>query len=260
MAPVAPCRLGTQVATLRESHIIPAWCYERAKHDESGRVKQLLFYDGFKGTIAYSDRQLKEYLLCAKCEQAFSAGFENYVSTVAAQKDRSFPALANVTATQNKRIVSQDGSKSLYSSGSLDVDKLARFAASVIWRASISTHPHVDEVQLGPYEEPVREYLLNRTPLPNTVSVCMRLLTKSEMQSALFLPFSKRFAGGWMHQFLVNGLYFTVHVGQGVERVYRDLCITRGRWVSLDDAEDMAQLLAQDLRASTPKGKHAREV
>src|ERR1035438_9226494 len=102
--PIAPCRLCGQVRELRDSHIVPAWCYERIRHGPEGRQDAPVLLDAATERAVYSTRQISEHLLCHACEEAFSVD-EGYTSGILVQEDATFPWLEMVPGGAEERVV-----------------------------------------------------------------------------------------------------------------------------------------------------------
>jgi hypothetical protein len=89
---------------------------------------------------------------------------------------KNFPVLDALSA-QTPRLV--DGGTKLYAGAkvkSLDMDKIVYFAVSVFWRGAVhqwtsSLRSEAPDVHLCAYEEPIRQFLLGTSPLPDDVAL-----------------------------------------------------------------------------------------
>lgn len=93
------------------------------------------------------------------------------------------------------------------------VDTLVYFALSVFWRAAVHTWktPGGDvKIELGPYEEAIRLYLLDKSKFPVNVIVTIRV---SNFHQLLWPPTEKRRPGFRMFTFGIPGLVFDMAAG-----------------------------------------------
>ena len=75
----------------------------------------------------------------------------------------------------------------------IDRDALAYFALSIFWRASIHVWDRKKKdpiIDLGPYNEGVRKYLLGETSFPDNVSLFMVVCDDPESQDVFYLNYA----------------------------------------------------------------------
>jgi hypothetical protein len=165
------CKLCLKVAEIQRSHLVPAAMYKYATDPGSERPNtERVDRRGRRPVI----RQVRAPLLCRECELRISEGGENWMmKQVWHGKTQRFPLLDLLTIAME-----MPGSKGTTFSGrdcGIDTDKLGYFALSVLWRAAVREWPtEKDEryqIQLGEYEEVLRQYLLGTTDFPRIVSL-----------------------------------------------------------------------------------------
>lgn len=139
------CKLCGKEATLRMSHIIPRSYYRRLKKESS----QLLLVSSGDETPKRSNADPKERLLCNECEQYLSSAYEAYGTTI-------FKKSENVIRSDNYIVINGFNYKRTY-----------LFYISILWRASLSTHPNFQTVLL---EESLQE-LLRQCILSNNLKI-----------------------------------------------------------------------------------------
>ena len=138
------CHLCRKDADLQNSHIFPEFFYTEM-YDEKHRFF-LLSSDPMKKE-QFVQKGLREELLCHECERLFS-GWEDYGRRV---------------LYGGIEIQSAQGDGALYLKD-LDFPKFRLFQLSLLWRMGISKLKFFEQVQLGPYEEKIRQMLLALEP------------------------------------------------------------------------------------------------
>ena len=247
--PVEACKLCGTVTTLKWSHIMPAWSYRRAS--ETGSNSRLV--DIRDGVAMYRSNQYAEYMLGGECEQLFG-DLETYTSKVTLLASGEFPALAE--AKKSAQVGRADVS-------ALDLNKLVRFAVSVVWRAHVSRE--FAEVSLGPYAKGLADYLRDeRATLPDSARVLLQLLAPSAdalpIDRILIPPTVARKAGNHAHNFVLVGMWFQVMVGQSFPPREVLPCLERDRACVITDGELLTRIVSETRAAATPKGTFARRL
>lgn len=162
--------------------------------------------DGYSYTTS---KQLKDYLLCERCEHEFHSRGENWVMANCFRDDKTFKIREMLQAAGP---VNADPEIEIYSAGSIpqfEVKSLVYFAMSVFWRAAVHVW-RVDGreygISLGPYEEPLRRYLRGQSPFPDRMALIVRVPGKSELFPTAYPPQSNNQAGFHSHQFSIPGI------------------------------------------------------
>lgn len=139
------CKLCLQQRELRNSHIIPEFLY-KLTYDEKHRAIDV---DVDASTVKFSQKGLRERLLCSVCEGRLNT-LETYFATIWYSK----------AVTPKGLIDLKSGTLSLQ----VDHANFKLFHLSILWRASVSTLPYFSRVNLGPYEEGIRQMVLTLNP------------------------------------------------------------------------------------------------
>ncbi len=135
----APCKLCHQVRDLRNSHVIPELCYLHA-YDHAHRAQK---FEADSGKRRLIQKGLREQLLCDDCESRLSkweSAFKQHWYTGSALPATVPPGLVTVSG--------------------FDYTAFKLFHLSIFWRASVATTDDFNTVDLGPYEEKIRQMLL----------------------------------------------------------------------------------------------------
>lgn len=139
------CRLCHQEAELRESHILPKFLYQSLLNNN--RQIMAITGHGHRGWKPLQDGE-KENLFCERCEQHFNQHFEKPFRELWLETK----PLPNPWSDSSARSITVD-----YSTFKL-------FHLSVLYRASVTSLPTFDNVELGAHTEKIRKLLLNRDP------------------------------------------------------------------------------------------------
>jgi hypothetical protein len=271
------CRLHGEEAELMDSHILPRWAWRRAiQSDATKRVGHVS-----RGTFTDTGEQVKEPLLCSSCEQRLGV-WDEYASQVSRQLDGSFPARDRSLPIDTNDL--SDGVEAIVDASALNLSDIATFAASVVWRASVSSKC---EARLGPkYEEEFARYLRGCAQFPACGRLFLYLIDPKGTSCAdemFALPKSKRVdvdrsidnrwakvrlnlfsveadAYNTMHEFVVFGMHFMLLVGARLPRDGDDYCLVRtGRaWIGLPQGRTAE--LWKSVLAATPKGDRATRM
>jgi hypothetical protein len=111
------------------------------------------------------------------------------------------------------------------------VSKIAYFSLSVIWRAGVhqwKQYGHEPEkLMLGPYQEQLRGYLIDKGEFPPHVVLIVTVSTTSEAKknSMMLFPWLSEQKTCHQYVFVIPGVTFQVFVGKGISSRARDCCM-----------------------------------
>ena len=227
---MAICKLCQRTAELQKSHLLPASLYKRAR-DRSGRNPHPLCFSA-KGERQTS-RQGAKPLLCLGCEQRFHSRGENWTmrhaATLSAFRLRE-ELLSHERAAH--RLTDDLCYFRTVDLPSIDADALGYFALSVIWRAAVCDWEidgeSIPQLQLGPYSEALRTYLLGEADLPADLTVDLCVCSAAEVHIMTTMPQTKNWGAYRSHFFDIPGLSFMVNVGARIPKKVREMCLFRG--------------------------------
>lgn len=248
------CKLCGTVGTVNWSHIVPRWTYRRVVQTAPALAQQPV---QVRDEIAMFDgRQYAEYMLCDSCEDRIGK-WENYVAGVALQTDDSFPAFSAAKPLRG----ASNGEHTLADAAALDAATIARFASSVIWRASVSAT--FDQVSLGgKYEQVLAQYLLDdAASFPANAALLVELynpVKRPRIDRAVVPPESTKDTGYHVHQFCLFGMWFRLLVGGGIPAGNLTFCLARTGCVLLSDGRRLLESIAASARKAATKGRLAR--
>lgn len=243
-AHLGTCRLClSRNVVLRESHVIPRWAYRRLL--QNGGLVQVIGRDAVP-----THEQLTEHLLCHDCEQLCG---------------RTERKVSELTAKRYARLGRMLG-PTIAASADFDVRQvpehiaecLARFAAIMVWRASVSTV--ATQCHLGAkYEEQFRTYILQpATPFPASSSCFVLVHDGNLSNNAASSPVTNRSGDCHFHRFPLCGLEFLVFVGGLLPGNVERLHILRSNNIALAAPGQLDAWLTIPLMRATPRGRLAR--
>jgi len=208
---------------LVDSHLIPRSILKLCREDSLPNPNPLTLT---RKVMVRTSRQITTHLLCSACEDKFSKNGETWVGANVARME-SFPigeALLKTTPLISyKRVTAYAGA----AVPEIDMEKLVYFGLSIFWRCS--AHDWRDatggriQIELGPYEEPIRRFLLGEAPLPKTIALLIALPTGSVLIGT-YTP--RRGHEKDFHNFVfyVPGIEFTLSAGRKIPVEVRALC------------------------------------
>jgi len=141
-----PCRMCLRDLPLVDSHIIPRSFY-RIDHSDGQPTKLVSNVPG-----EHPKRiPIGEYdqIVCEECERLFSP-WDQYANELL------------LTAVENRRDVMNNGQVVAQLIQEYDYHNLKMFFLSLLWRISAATRPMFGSINLGPYQEILRNLILNQ--------------------------------------------------------------------------------------------------
>jgi hypothetical protein len=235
------CRLCHECRRLCESHLLPRGVYTRSR----GPNDTAPLIVSAKGERP-SQHQYKQHLLCRPCEKRFNDHGEKYVLELMSDRKQKFQLLDIL----NRSHVTTKGHRwsqfSAEHTPTVDRAKLAYFAISVFWRASVATWRDADglpeiHIDLGKrYNEAIRQYLLGETDVPKLAFLVLYVCSDSVSARQSFAPANNgRTKVGKLTGFLVRGLEFNFGIGNSVQSFQRNLSLTNSesQWIHLKDCD-----------------------
>ncbi len=249
--PTEPCKLCGNTALLQWSHIVPRWTYKRIiKGNPPGFPPSPVRVAN--GSAAASPHQEAEYMLCRTCEELLS-DWEKYVASIALQEDDSFPALAKTSILQ----MPPGFEWKVGDAARLETEKIARFATSVIWRASVSTI--FQEVTLGnKYNRAFATYLLGDSQFPAQACLLVEFMNPQDIPRVdrnVVHPESQKNGSYHCHQFCAFGIWFRLFVGGQLPASISEFSFVEKKRVLLSDGTRLLRSVAQAVKRATPKGR-----
>jgi hypothetical protein len=209
--PKGVCPLCKEENELRDSHYIGAALY-RISHKRGGPVV------GTPELFIGIDNQVHDYLLCSDCEQLFDKNGEDYVAPLVKQGEKNFPLLEMFDNKKPFGTGPHHGDAFRSSDVGVDITKLAYYALSMFWRASVhewkTLNGQTTCCHLAAHaEEAIRMFLRGEPGWPEgivlEVTVCTDIFSQDHVLGAV----------GWENDmyhgasFLAFGIFFNIITG-----------------------------------------------
>ena len=253
--PIGNCKMCLHDKPLVQSHLMARGLYDYCRTADSEPIKM------GAGIIMQTSRQTKDYLLCGQCEDVLNKGGENWILPKLATIEKSFPLyemLSRVTP------VFDEGDLRVYNTALIPevaADKIAHFAVGMFWKASVhswlggETDPRIE---LGPYSEALRRFLLGHTTFPENVALLVEIVPPSAASIGILDP-CERVCDQW-HTFFcyVPGILFALSVGKQLSEEIRTGCFVGNSNHPLlvsNNIHEKLEGLLKEKYFSTPKSR-----
>jgi hypothetical protein len=227
--PNEPCALCLRPLPLINSHFLPAGLYRRLRTPKEKNQNPILTSRERAVQVGF---QMAEPLLCRACDGLFSKRGEAYVLPRIRQ-DSTFPFLDQLKVALE---VYRSRKWNIYSGEAVgfDMEKIAYFGLSLLWRAAVHTWTMVDgkttSVALeDTYKEDLRRYLLGETGFPRNCFVVVTVATDWVSQNACFVPNRITEVPVAAFGLMTKGLYFRILFGEGVPKEMQQICCVNGK-------------------------------
>jgi hypothetical protein len=215
------CPLCKKPKTIVDSHLIPKAVYQYCRDPEGNTI---VINPDFLG---FSDRQIHTPLLCLDCEDILNKGGEGWLMPLLAEYDGKFPF--HEILTRYPPDVTDGDAASYAGTRNADIscEKLAHFAMGVFWKAAVhswrggKTEPMI---QLGPYREPVRTFLLGESAFPSHMTLTVGVLPAPTKLTSFELPDSEGLTEWHNFSFYIPGIKFVLAVGKSLTPEMKNAC------------------------------------
>lgn len=199
-----PCRLCQSEGELRFSHILPEFLY-KPLYDEKHRLIGLKPEPDPGLNEDLLQKGIREYLLCADCEQHLSK-FERYASQVL----RELPDASREPAGAVVRVPG------------IDYARFKLFQLSLLWRAGVSNQASFQGVRLGPHEQRLRQMIRESNPGEPLDYGCVLIRPRGpeKLDQLIKLPGYLRFLGHNGYDMLLAGMVWIFVVSNHSSRIH----------------------------------------
>jgi len=196
-------------------------------------------------SVWQSSKQVEAHLLCSDCEQRFHKEGEDWTLRHCYRGERRFrlqEILARCTPIQDSSTVRVYAAHSIREIG---VGRLAYFAASVFWRASVhrwSLQDHrLGRIDLGRrYTEELRLFLMGVTAFPKDAAVLIDIFgfRSPETLATLLFPYGGRRDTFHHYRFTIPGVAFNLYLGRLVPPELKDASVLAPTGILLSSQRD----------------------
>ena len=213
MQTVGKCKLClSEKALLNESHIIPSFMYQ-GLFDKGHRLNKFAPAEYIAGNKQVSRPPTGEYeggILCADCDNKIIGGYEAYARKALygniEEYSSGLPESGNFRTSEGVEFTHVKN---------LHYKDFKLFLLSIVWRASISSRPFFREVNLGPYEETIRQMIISGDPKGEEtfpIVIMTWLNDKSSSSDVVAQPGVNKIEKGIRYIFPIAGVTYVFHI------------------------------------------------
>jgi len=212
---MATCKLcKNEKELIKKSHIIPEFLYQDL-YDEKHQLIKFDAIEMAKGNDKTSKLPQGEYegeLLCKECDNEKIGQFETYLGNILNKKKLA------VEQKPNCQKITNDEGAEFTRIENIDYKSLKLCLLSILWRASISKRPLFKDVDLGPYEEKIREQIFSETPSKDTDIPIVVMSWTNDKETATDIiaqPTKHKIDGKTFYSFVINGFIILYGITPG---------------------------------------------
>jgi hypothetical protein len=109
------------------------------------------------------------------------------------------------------------------------MEKIVYFAMSVFWRGAVhqwksTLRSEAPDVHLCACEEPIRQFLLGTSPLPDDVALNVYVCPNGSVLNAMLVPWDAHLPECSRYFFYISGLGFVLHFVDKLPQKFRKTC------------------------------------
>jgi hypothetical protein len=214
-------------------------------------------------TAVLIDKQVRDYVLCGDCEQRFNGRGEDWVMRNCYRGEK-FPVKEKIDALAPAVVLGESNWYSGATIADLRMDRLVYFGASVFWRASAHDWGFPEQISLGPYEEKLRQFLMDQADFPKNMTLIIGVITEEDLLGHVGTPTGGRTERGYfLLKFFLLGITFSLIVGKLIPKTLQDKCAHRSpeKFIRTGDRVDfLSKIHLSRYRNAELKGKLASMI
>jgi hypothetical protein len=236
--PTGSCKLCKQLKPLIKSHWISAAIWKTLRAPNLANPNPVVA--NFE-ISEQTSRQMQDYLLCQQCDAMLGAKGEEWVArnmyTVA-----GFPLKERLQSLTPVTSADKGLAYDVTYVPEISVDALAYFALSVFWRGAVHrwrTKGRLSSrLELGPYEEKVRRFLLDAAGFPTHMLLFIGVWYGQQPRHCIITPQVERQDTFVNYYLYVPGITFYLLVGKRTPEDYLAHCSYRNKLIHCAEASD----------------------
>jgi hypothetical protein len=178
-----------------------------------------------------TSEQITDYVFCEECERRLNDNGERYTMSQVAKENGTFPLLETLMKATPIQLGEDEIAFTAKSTPDINRDALAYYALSIFWRASVHNWERDRQeprINLGPYNETIRRFLMGETPFPDNISLLMVVCNDPESQNVFYTPSLGMKQLERTYSFQTRGLNFLMIVGKKTRADTRKICLVNG--------------------------------
>jgi hypothetical protein len=246
--PLAKCKLCGLEKLLCDSHLLPSALYGFFR--SQGRDPVVVS----SKVVRRSSRQTTTFLLCEECEDKLNHGGETWLIPLLATIDEKFPLYDMISRVPPDFDELEIKAYALSRNPEIPFEKIVHFAAGMFWKASVHSweagkiEPLID---LGPYGEALRAYLMAEAPFPAAMALGVLIVPSPVKMISAHLPMELPKSTFRKYCMYVPGIDFRLFVGKTIPAELKRTCIQHNVLhpivVSADTQIDIAKSMVEAL-------------
>lgn len=202
---------------------MPKSAYKTLRASSAKNMHPILFSE--RARLSTS-KQAQEYLLCEECELRLKKQGEDWTLAHCFRGPGEFRMRQLLL---NTAPLFADDDIQLYKANDvagIDLGSIVYFGVSVFWRASVRrwSLPGAPSfsIDLGPYQEPMRGFLLGESGFPGGVTLHVAVSSNEEVAAYFVIPMSGNDGPNrcHYHKFSIPGMQFLLFAGGGMPQDY----------------------------------------
>ncbi len=206
------CRLCLEPGDLQQSHLLPKALYRLVGSGTSPSQPDTVMLTAARSKK--SSEQAWRHLLCRGCEQCLNNAGERWALRSCYRGIGRFPFRDEL---RKRQPLDNNPELLAYPVQLEEATQFVHFCLGVVWRASLCDwyyRGHVfPQIELGPYQDPIRKYLAGEGNLPDKLGVTVVLSGLGKPLLGMSLPVSYRADSGRHYRFHIPGVMFEAAIG-----------------------------------------------
>jgi hypothetical protein len=237
--PIQKCPLCLETQNVVSSHLIPAKVYEYLHPSGADPISIS------SKVVMATARQLQAYLLCLECEDRLNKGGEMWLLPLFATLEGSFPFYDLLTKVPAEASFEEGTAYFASKNPAIQVDKLVRFGMGMFFKAAVHSWEggkREPMIELGPYLESVRAFVMGETGFPERMTLNIGVLPPPVKAISCCHPYRGSNTTCHNYLFYISGIEFALGVGKQIDSVARQACFASNPFhpiIVTDYSEDL---------------------
>jgi hypothetical protein len=216
--PAQECPMCLQTKNVVSSHLIPARVYEYLQAPGTQPISIS------SKVVMETGRQLQDYLLCLECEDRLNKGGEMWLLPLFATYEGSFPFYDLLTKVPPEASFDIGAAYFAAKNPAIQVDKIIHFAMGMFFKAAVHSWEGKKKepmIELGPYLESVRAFLMGETGFPERMTLNVGVLPPPVKAISCAQPYRGSNTSCHNYLFYISGIEFALAVGNQIDLTAR---------------------------------------
>jgi hypothetical protein len=203
------------------SHLIPARVYDYLHGPGTHPIAMS------SQIVMATDRELRWPLLCVDCEDRLNKGGEMWLLPLFATYEGLFPFYDLLTKCKPDSVAPEGIGYCASRNPAIEVDKMIHFAMGIFFKAAVHSWKGKTKepmIELGPYAESVRTFLMDERGFPQRMTLNVGVLPPPVKAISCCYPYRGSNTACHNYLFYICGIEFALGVGNQIDLVARQTC------------------------------------